>query len=130
MNLDFPEKWWTMILNNDEPSRPPVPTGSKFCVTQVEALDTNADRITLEMIVQTIRIDKVDDETDSAVTDISKVNIATLFPKKSTTQTVSIEFSQYNDVSFKATGGKLCLSGVYDNSEANGVMQDFAEEEE
>ena len=129
MDLEFEEKIWTAILNDDEPAYLPIPKNCKFSINQIEAIDQNSERISLEMICSVVRADKIDDENDAAVTDIHKVNIATIFPKKSPTQQVNLNFSEYNAVSFRAVGGKLSLSGVYNNSDANEVVQEFNEEE-
>ena len=130
MDLQFEEKTWSTILEDDVPAYPPIPKNCKFSVNQIEAIDQDVDRITLEMICSVIRLDKLDDESDSAVTDFYNVNIATIFPKKSPSQQINLNFSQYNSASFKAVGGKLALSGVYNNSEVDEIVQEFNEEEE
>ena len=74
-------------------------------------------------------MDKVDDETDSAVTDVAKVNIAAIFPKKKSDLRVNIPFSYLNTCLIGCNGGRVAVSGVYNNSQ-NDVMREFDEEEE
>ena len=130
MECQFTEKFWTMKLEDGNPQYPPIPKSCKFVVNQIEALTKDSERIVVEMMCDVIRMDMVDDENDAAVTDISRVNIARIFPKKKADVKVNLQFSQLNSAMFCATGGDVAISGVYSTDEDNQVLEDFTNETE
>ncbi|EAY12903.1 hypothetical protein TVAG_430680 [Trichomonas vaginalis G3] len=123
------EKFWTMTIHSGKPERPPVPKGSRFMLSQIQAVDEKADKILVEMLTEVIRMDKIDDETDTTVTDVAETNIAVIYPKKKSTYATSLVFSEVNDVLFGCDGGDVILSGVYDDTALNEEMAQMEEEE-
>lgn len=122
------EKWWTMTIHAGKPERPPVPKGSKFILTQIQAADDKVDKIVVEMLTETIRMDKIDDETDTTVTDVADAFIAVIYPKKKSSVKTNLPFSEVNDVLFGCDCGEVILSGVYNDTEMNDEMAEMEEE--
>lgn len=117
-------KWWTLSLKDGEPESLPIPNGSECIIQQVQAPDLSAKRVVLEAIIQIIRIDRLEDEDDVAQTEIKQLVLATIFPGKNPIQQVNFQFSAFNIVSVRSSGGNLTLSGCYNDSNVNEAMQD------
>jgi hypothetical protein len=129
MECQFAEKWWTMTLKDGAPEYPPIPKSCMFSVKQIEALTKNSEKITIEMMYDVIRMDKVKDEGDTAVTDVARVNIATIFPKRKADAKVNLQFSQLNSAMFGVSGGDVVISGAYSTDGCDEVMENFENEE-
>lgn len=110
----FARRNWTLHLKADEPAYVPVPNGHNFVITGAQAVDATAEKIVLEAIIQTIRIDRISETDDVAQTDIIDTTIAVVFPKTNPNVTLNIPFSQLNTASVRARGGDLILVGMYD----------------
>ncbi|OHT10354.1 hypothetical protein TRFO_20400 [Tritrichomonas foetus] len=113
----FNQRNWTLELEPDVPAILPIPNGCPCIINGVYATDTSAQKIVLEAKIQIIRIDRIDEESDIAQTEVVSPILATVFPQINPSLSVHIEFSQFNVVSVRATGGKLVLNGIYDAGE-------------
>ena len=107
------QKRWDLLLNDDEPSMIPIPEGVNFIINQFHVESFNSKFVTIELIADTIRMDKLDDDDDEAVTKIDNIILATIFPKNPDFS-CQIPFSQYNRASLKAFGGKVFISGIFE----------------
>ena len=110
----FARRTWTLHLKDGEPACIPVPDGYNFVITGAQATDSSADKIVLEGIIQTIRIDRLSETDEVAQTDITDTTFAVIFPKVNPNVELNLPFSSLNTASVRATGGDLVLVGMYD----------------
>ena len=123
----FPRRHWAIEIKDGEPSNLPVPEGHEFQITGVRAVSTEPNRIVLEAIVQTIRLDRLGEEDDVAQTDIIDTTLAVIFPKVQPNVDLDISFSKFNIASVRATGGNLVLTGLYNADDGLNTLENFAE---
>lgn len=109
----FEENFWSLKLANGVPAELPIPENSIFAITQIQSTDLSAEKITIELISTTIRVDKIQEQDDQVTTQIDNVFIASVFPKVNPTQTVMLPFSTLNKASLCANGGDVIISGIY-----------------
>ena len=120
LRMLFNKRSWSLTLKDSEPSYLPVANGCTCVITNICCSDTNAEKVVLEGIIQTIRIDRLEAEDDIAQTEIHSTVLASIFPKREPSMNVVIPFSQLNIPTVRASGGSITLSGIYfANSDVN-----------
>lgn len=115
MESNFEVRNWTLELEPDEPAYLPVPDGCECVIQGIYATDTSPQKIVLDAKIHIIHVERIDDETDIAPTEIVSTVLATIFPSINPSAQVKIAFSPFNKVAVCATGGKLTLNGCYDS---------------
>ena len=113
MDTNFNVRYWTLELEPDVPAELPVPTGCECAIKGICATDTSSKKIVLESKIHIIRIDRIGENDDVAPTEIVSPVLATIFPSINPCLKVNLQFSSFNTVSVRATGGKLVLTGIY-----------------
>ena len=86
--------------------------GCDLIIQNIIADSSSFDKITVEAIFRVIRLDKTDDENDTAVSDFYAVTLATIFPSNRNLS-VEIPFTSLNSISLRATGGNVKIVGRY-----------------
>ena len=115
--MDFHLRNWTLELEPEVPAYLPVPSGCPCIINGIFAKDASSPKIRLEAKTQVFRLDRLEDESDIAQTEIISSVLATVFPSINPSLSVHIEFSKWNLPSVCAYGGGLVLNGIYDNSQ-------------
>jgi len=109
---------WSLSLTDLEPALVPVKNGYPFAITQIHVSNAKSDRVVVELIADIVRLDKLSDEDDTAVTQIDNIVIAVIYPNVSCDARVMIPFSQYNQASLRSSGGDIQVSGVYSKTQS------------
>lgn len=123
----FPRRHWAVELKDGEPSYLPIPEGHEFSITGARAVNTESNKIVLEAIVQTIRLDRLGEEDDVAQSDIIDTTLAVIFPKFQPNMELDLNFSKFNIVSLRATGGNIVVTGIYNADDGLNTLENFAE---
>ena len=107
------DRFFCLHLKDGKPEvLPDSIQGRNGVVTRIQAESTDFQKIAVEAIAQVVRLDKIDDENDSAVSDFIGFTVGTVFPSRPSTN-VNVQFSYLNSLSFQATGGDVVISGLF-----------------
>lgn len=124
----FPRRHWAVELKDGEPTTLPFPEGHDFTITGARAVNTESNKIILEAFVQTMRLDRLSEEEDVAQSEITETTLAVVFPKIQPNVELDLSFSKFNAASFRASGGNLVLTGIFDMSDGLDLLENFAAE--
>jgi hypothetical protein len=111
---------WFLELEDETAAVIPVPRGHPFVIQGIHAPDSTAAKIVLNAVVGVVRLDTCQD-SDTPECDVCECVIAVVFPQMQPDVPLYLQFSAFNTVSVKATGGKLVVTGLYDAAQSLGV---------